>query len=72
MLHIRLHTLHSFYLKDVGFPLTVDACERGVDGSCYSPHVLDESGVTRKNRLVVQLEKIFTYRRRSMDGKPGN
>lgn len=56
----RLKRRRSFYLKDVGFPLAVDACERGVDGPCYSPHVLDELGVTGKDGLVVQLEKIFT------------
>lgn len=54
----------SFYLKDVGFSLAVDTCEGGVNGSFDSPHILDEFGVTRKNGLVIQLKKIFTYRRK--------
>lgn len=51
----------SLYLKDVGFPLAVDACECSTDGSTDSPNVLDEFGVTRKDGLIIQLKEIYTY-----------
>lgn len=51
----------SLYLKDVGFPLAVDACECSTDGSTNSPNILDEFGVTRKDGLIIQLKEIYTY-----------
>lgn len=41
--------------------MTIDACERSVDGPGDSPHVLDSFGISREDGLVIQLEKIFPF-----------
>lgn len=47
------------HLKDVGLPLAVDASERSINGPGDAPHVLDELWITRKHRVLVQLEEVL-------------
>lgn len=61
----------SLYFEEVGLSLAVDACERCVDGSRDAPHILDQFGISGKNRFVIQLKEIFTLRekRKYIEGK---
>lgn len=47
------------HLEYVGLPLAVVARKGSIDGPVDAPHVLDELGITRKNRLEVKFKKIF-------------